>query len=88
MDTLITQPFLILLDSGAIIDLDVGFGPKAYYYTWSYSHDRPDRLYPSHHCIIWFRTVADPSTATQFFSSPPSGVHREKGQQSSEPRLS
>ena len=32
MDALITQLFLILLDSGAIIDLDVGFGPKAYYY--------------------------------------------------------
>ena len=32
MDALITQPFLILLDSGDIIDLDVGFGPKAYYY--------------------------------------------------------
>ena len=23
----------MILDSGAIIDLDVGFGPKAYYYT-------------------------------------------------------
>ena len=32
MNALITKPFLILLDSGAIIDLDVGFGPKAYYY--------------------------------------------------------
>ena len=39
MDALISQSFLILLDSGAIIDLDVGFGPKAYYYIWSYSHD-------------------------------------------------
>ena len=80
MDALITQPFLILLDSGAIIDLDVGFGPKAYYYTWSYSHDRPDMVYPSRRCIIWFHTVPSLSAATQFFSSPPSGVHREKGQ--------
>ena len=32
MDALITQPFLILLDSGAIIDFYVGFGLKAYYY--------------------------------------------------------
>ena len=46
-----------------------------------YSHDRPDMLYPSRRCIIWFRTVPDLSTAMQFFSSPPSGVHREKGQQ-------
>ena len=32
MDALITQPFLILLDSGDIIALDVGFGSKSYYY--------------------------------------------------------
>ena len=38
--------------------------------------------------LIWFLTVPDLSAATQFFSSTPSGVHREKGQQSSEPRLS
>ena len=63
--------------------------PKAYYYTtWSYSHDQPDRLYPSRRCIIWFRTIPDLSAATQFFSSPPFGMHHEKGQQSSEPRLS
>ena len=31
-DALITQLLLILLDSGAIIDLGLGFGPKAYYY--------------------------------------------------------
>ena len=39
-----------------------------------YSHDRPDMLYPSRRCIIWFRTVPDLSAAMQFFSSPPSGV--------------
>ena len=91
-DTLITPGFFETNLGGAIID----FFELLLTWTWGlgakglllYSHDRPDMLYPSRRCIIWFRTVPDLSAATQFFSRPPSGVHREKGQQSSEPRLS
>ena len=90
-DTLITLIFLrqtlvglLLTFFELLLSWTWGLGPKG---LLLYSHDRPDMLYPSRRCIIWFRTVPDLSAATQFFSSPPSGVHREKGQQSSEPRL-
>ena len=89
-DALIT-PFFETNLGGAII----GFFELLLTWTWGlgakglllYSHDRPDMIYPSRRCIIWFRTVPDLSATTQFFSSPTFGVHLEKGQQSSEPRL-
>ena len=82
-DALITLFFETNL-GGAIID----FFELLLTWTWGlgakglllYSHDLPGMLYPSRRCIIWFRTVPDLSATMQFFSSPPSGVHRDKGQ--------
>ena len=60
MDALITQLFLILLDSGAIIDFDVGFGPKAYYYTWSYQRKELQRVPQSFYRRVKTKMCANP----------------------------